>query len=554
MRITGPDILSGDKIPVPRHAGTDTDLPLYTDKQSPGVKHTGKLLTKHLTRIFVNRGIDIPPSQIHALEAELSALGLTATEIDDTSILNALLLKRHSIPLTRELLDTLQRNESTIFKGVSLLREDALSLLGNIHFYGKNRNALEVLVTDINAFFKGIVSPDSMKYAMEDIINLWAYDLESKLLSLAEGQAESAAEITGGDFNEVEIALKSIFNPLSEDDVNQKAEALIKVLRNAVSEIHSQIQEIDFRHYGASELLKEAIETFRYHLSVIAGEYESLIAPGSESGLSSVLLGELLGENTRILENRLLAQLLFNASGGDFTEITDGALNTLQLKNIIQNSGMAFEWQLLAWYRSGMDTGRLHALLHEDLKGILMSFSNRLKKNQAKGKIKKKLELLEKNSQTQLKNITNRQLSNILNKLGVKRGFYLELPLGTEQGQRHTRISVKGSKDSEKEKNLNSQKFPFSLEIEIEMSKIGMVNVFMTFSGKTVSLSFELESEKISSTVTDMGQELREKLMKKGFVVGSVEFRKRDSNLESNKAGSKPAEKVKSSKNLDIIG
>ena len=76
----------------------------------------------------------------------------------------------------------------------------------------------------------------------------------------------------------------------------------------------------------------------------------------------------------------------------------------------------------------------------------------------------------------------------------------------------------------------------------------------MTFSGKTVSLSFELESEKISSAVTDMGQELQEKLMKKGFVVGSVEFRKRDSNLESNKAGSKPAEKVKSSKNLDIIG
>ncbi len=46
----------------------------------------------------------------------------------------------------------------------------------------------------------------------------------------------------------------------------------------------------------------------------------------------------------------------------------------------------------------------------------------------------------------------------------------------------------------------------------------------------------------------------KEKLMKKGFVVGSVEFRKRDSNLGSNKAGSKPAEKVKSSKNLDIIG
>jgi len=554
LGITGPEMISGDKIPAPRHAVADHDLPLYAGKQSPDVKHTGELLTKHLTRIFVDRGMDIPSSQINTLEAELSALGLTASEIDDNSILNALLLQRHSIPLSRELLNTLQGNESAIFKGVSLLREDALSLLGNINFSGENRKAVEILVKDINAFFKGIVSPESMKFAMEDTVNLWAYDLESKLLSLVEGQAESTAEISGGVFSEIEIVLESLLHPHSEDGISQKAEALLKVVRNAAGEIRSRIQEIDFRHHGASELLREAIETFRYRLSFIAGEYESLIAPGSEGGMTSVLLGALLGENTRILENRLLAQLLFNASGGDFTEITDGSLNTLQLKNVIQNSGMAFEWLLLAWYRSGMDSGRLHILLHEDLKGILMSFHNRLKKNQAKGAMKKKLELIEKNSQTQLKNITNRQIANILDKHGIKKGFYFELLPGTEQRKGHTRITVKGNKNSGKEKNLDSQKFPFSLEVEIEMSKIGTVNVFMTFSGKTVSLSFELDSETISSEVMNMREELREKLIEREFMVGSVEFRKRDSNLESRKAGSKHIKMVKSSKKLDIIG
>ena len=242
-----------------------------------------------------------------------------------------------------------------------------------------------------------------------------------------------------------------------------------------------------------------------------------------------------------------------NGSGGDSTEITDDSVNALQLKNLIRNSGMAFEWQLLAWYRSGMDSGRLYTLLHEDLKGILINLSNRLKKNKTTGTLKKKLELLRKNAQAQVKNITNRQIANILSRHGIKKGFYLELPSVADQKQGYVRIIGKGNNDSEEEKNPDSLKSPFSLEIEIELSKIGTVNVFMTFSGKTVSLNFELDSEKIFSTVKDMSEELRAKLAERGFVVSSVEFNKHNDS-KSSSTPSKHPKTTKAIRKLDIIG
>jgi hypothetical protein len=152
-----------------------------------------------------------------------------------------------------------------------------------------------------------------------------------------------------------------------------------------------------------------------------------------------------------------------------------------------------------------------------------------------------------------VKNITNRQITNILSRHGIKKGFYLELPSVVDQKQGNARIIGKGNNDSGNEKNSDSQKLPFSLEIEIEMSKIGMVNVFMTFSGKTVSLNFELNSEKISSAAKDMSEELRTKLAEQGFMVSSVEFNKHNDS-KSSSIPSKHSKTSKSIRKLDIIG
>ena len=212
---------------------------------------------------------------------------------------------------------------------------------------------------------------------------------------------------------------------------------------------------------------------------------------------------------------------------------------------------MGFEWQLLAWYRSGKDPGRFHALLHNDLKGILMGFINRSRGKATKSRIKKKFELLEKQSQTLLKNITSRQLSNVLNEYDEKRGFYLELPLGAELKQGHAKIVAKGNKEPEKN-TLDPQNF--TLSFEVETSKIGTVNVFMTVLGKTVSLRFELEDKNVSALGMDMHEEIREALKSRGFSVGGIEFCESDIDFGRRGNKTKPINNKRSAKNLDVVG
>ncbi|MFC1649935.1 hypothetical protein ACFL2X_00045 [Candidatus Latescibacterota bacterium] len=397
MRITGPDAGSGDKIPVPRPAGKNREMQLNTVVRPQNSTIPGDRLTKHLSGFFAKSGMDILPSQIKALHAELSALGLGATDIDETVILNALVLRRHSIPLSKELLEILRGNAPVVFRGISSLSEDAMALLGDSRLTGENRSAVEALLRDINVLFKGTVPQESSAIVMET------------------------------------------------------------------------------------------------------------------------------------------------------------ALNAQQLKHIIQNSGMAFEWQLLAWYRSGRDPERLRALMREDLKGILSKFANRAKKNPAKGKVKKKFELLEKNTQTQLKNIRNLQLSNIFGKHGLKKGFCLELPpcAGLKHGQGI--IEDTGPKDSG-EKEVAETRKSFTLEIDVETSKIGNVHVGMTFAGKAVSLNFGFESETISTVAKDMSGELRANLTEQGYTVAAADFHKRGSIAKRSKDGSISEGNGKSAKNLDITG
>ncbi len=544
MRINGHEIVSGKKV-----LTHSEQLPAI--RQTSGVKNTSDSLSIRLNRIFMDKGLDIPPSQIHALESEFLSLGIPASEINSNNALRALLLLRHSIPFTMELLNNTWGNESAIFKNVALLKEYALSLLGEEHFVGENRETVETFVRDINALFKGEMSPESMKYVMKDIIDLWEYDLESKLLFLVEGQSESISDISGGKYSEVELTLKSLLNPRSEDFGNHEAGTLIKALREAVSEIRSRILEIDFRQPDAAGLIKEAVDTFSVRLSVIAGGYESLLTLIADNQLSSAFIAELFGENVLLLEKRLLAQLLINASEYDFAENTEGAFNTLSFKNIIQKSGMSFEWQLLAWYRSGRDPWRFISLLHEDLKGMLVNLSNRLNKKMARGRIKRKLELLDKQSKTIFKNITNRQLSNVIKEYDERKGYYLELPLSAEPNRGHAKITARGSKEPEKN-TLNPQNF--TLSFEVETSKIGTVNVFMTVSGKTVSLHFELENKRVSALGMDMREEIRDALVARGYGVAGIEFSEHDINHKSLDYKKKTKVNGWSAKNLDIVG
>ncbi|MFC1541619.1 flagellar hook-length control protein FliK [Candidatus Latescibacterota bacterium] len=561
MKIIGPEAGSGDKIPASRLTEINRKMPLNTGIRSHDSSFPGDRLIKHLSAFFAKRAMDISPAQLKALYTELSALGLNTHEIDDTNILNALMLQRYSIPLSKELLETFRGNVPAIFRGISSLREDALSLLGDSRLTGENRIAVETLLQEINAFFRGTVSQESRTFVITDFINLWMYDLESNIKYLAEIDAESNTEYLRGminaDFNEVETAFESLLRTSPGKKMSGETEKLITALKTATKEFIVKVNEIDSGIQSASEKLKEAVESLRIKLASAVGEYKSANILSSESirmsALTPELLYELLSERIRILENGLLARIPGSELGGEVTGNANAVMKAVPLKNIVQNSGMAFEWQLLAWYRAGRDPERLRTLMKEDLKGILLNFANRTKRNPVKGNIKKKFELLGKNTQTQMNNIRNLQLSNILGKHGLKKGFYFELPPSVVLNYGHGVIEDAGHNGQEKRKTAENRN-SFALEIDVETSKIGNVHVSMTFSGKAVSLHFGLESETVSNRAKDMSQELRANLTEQGYTVISVDFHRRDY------IGGQPSNSLKSKrngrpeKNLDITG
>ena len=520
-------------------------IPTSSSGQTSNVTDADSSLSARLTRIFSDKGIDIPPSQIQSLYTELSSMGMSTSEIDSNNAVRALLFQRYGILLSIELLADIWESDRAIFKGVSLLKENALSLLSDERFTGENRKAVEALVKSINSLFKGEISPESIKFVVDDIIDLWEFGLESKLLMAAEGQSGSVSEILSGRLSEVELAIESLLKPHSIDNMDNRTGALVAALRNTVNELRSVIQKIDFNQPEAAQLLREAVSILGDRLSVILGEYEALSATGTGGEQPNVFISQFIGENVNVLENRLLSQLLLNASEGDFADILDGGWRVNPLRNIILKSGMSFEWQLLAWYRSGRDPERLYALLHDDLKGMLIDFINRLKKDNKKSRINKKLEYLKKESQNIMKNISNRQLSNILNELGDKRGFYLELPLDSDPEHGHSRIWGRGNKECEK-KTLDSSNS--TLFFEVETSNIGTVGIYVAFFGKTVTVKFEFEDKTISRIAKNMQEEILGDLVSRGYVVKSVDFSVRTSNAGTSDAVSKR------NKNLDVVG
>ena len=135
--------------------------------------------------------------------------------------------------------------------------------------------------------------------------------------------------------------------------------------------------------------------------------------------------------------------------------------------------------------------------------------------------------------------------------ISKKHGIFFELPLGEEPGQGHAKVEAGGNKES-RESAIDPQNF--TLSFEIETSRIGTVTVFMTVSGKSVSLRFELEDKTVSALGMEMREEIRDGLMSRGFAVGAIEFCDRDSKPDSRIASGQPNEKERSTKNLDIVG
>jgi hypothetical protein len=214
----------------------------------------------------------------------------------------------------------------------------------------------------------------------------------------------------------------------------------------------------------------------------------------------------------------VMAEGAFHYGSGE-TALAEGI--PFPVRDLFLNSGLLFEWKLLAWYRSGGNSENLSDLLHRDLKGILNFLLNRIIAHHGKGSSSKKLDMLEQEARTLFDSITNRQISNVLNNREEGRNLYLELPFGDMSGVESARIRAQGRK-SDSDDALDTESF--SLTFDVMTSHIGLVLVTMLFHEQSVTLSCSLENEEFVEQAHTMSEDLVASLEARGFHVSAVTF------------------------------
>ena len=190
------------------------------------------------------------------------------------------------------------------------------------------------------------------------------------------------------------------------------------------------------------------------------------------------------------------------------------------LPHAVQKGGLSFEWQLLAWYRAGKDPERLQALLHEDMKGVLLNLLQAMKKVSEKSSTGA-LKSLEEDASALLDGITSRQLLNLASNITDKRSVYFEIFWGEHRERMQVRIRAEGRK--EPQKNILDKR-NFSLVLEIETSRLGPVHVLLQISGKTVSAAILLKNEEANALAGSMAGEIKDSLLSRGYELGTIRF------------------------------
>lgn len=480
--------------------------------------------------LFIEKGLDIPPSQLRMLDAELSVLGMKLSELDIESALRALILYRYNIPLDPLLVNHNWDKETSAFEKLAVLIEHARALLADNRFTGEMRITVETLIDTVNTLFTHREDNVSVKFLLENILETWVYELETHLIGLFDGNPEIVTTITG----EIQAGIETA---LSEHLSDHPLGRFIEELRSAVSNFQESFLGLPMEKAGMEELIREALSTLRARLSILAVKYDMFLASDTIGGLSAGILAGFFDSRVRELEQRLISGFSDSTTEALFTGFAGNSESAPGLKEMLHKSGMAFEWRLLAWYRSGQDPARFHALMYEDLKGIMLNFINRLRDRKGKRNIHEKLGSLEKEAQSVINTITRRQIATILDGYQGKGRLYLEVPFGNNPGHEQARIWAHGRKKPEKN-TLDPGNL--SLSFTVETSRLGAVNVFMPFTGKTVSLRFVFENERYRALAEEMGVEMKKSLMMRGFTVQEMTFW-----IQSDETGSSKKSDVK---------
>lgn len=516
MRINSPGI-SGDSAGKPSLQSTVSP---QVSAQLRTTQSSGESLSHYLTDMYSHKSMEIPHSQVLALETEITAIGMTASDLDADSALRALILHRNGIPLSPELLGDGFEGEATVLSRLGDLRERAGVLFADKSITGENRTLLGMLISDIDSVFKFDTAQQAVKNGLEDSVLSWLHTLESKIQILISSDPEALADIlrTGGEgmpFRQNDAR----FLHMSAEN-NPRLAAILSDVENAAGEMISRIQGIQAESREVRDRIMQAVTILRDRISLISAEIEGLVQGGGRALQESMISG-FFSEQIRALERKLLEQLTVNPEDRIIGDVWPDSGEALPVRNMVRTNGMAFEWLLLAWYRSGRAPRRLHDLIHRDVKGILKGFTAGLKTGKAGRRVKKMLRDIENNAKSLIDSITRRQISTILQNRDGRSGLFFEVPFGDTSGKGHAGIWAKSRRKPEENKiDADTADVTF----DVDTTGLGRLYVTMTILEKTVSLRFSLRDVRAKDIAHEMQTELIDSLSARGFKVGSVSF------------------------------
>ena len=187
-----------------------------------------------------------------------------------------------------------------------------------------------------------------------------------------------------------------------------------------------------------TELLVEnsgSDQTLFQRLGILHGHVMSLrtgtTVTGDIRSVFDVLINDI-DSLVKSLEQPIINNAAVSSGAGE-----PSALPTLDgipfpIRDLLQSSGLMFEWKLLAWYRSGKNPAVLHELVHQDVKGMVAAFLEGLKTGGRNGTLKKRLAAIEREAQELLDSISGKQLSSILHNRENSRSLHMEIPFGND--------------------------------------------------------------------------------------------------------------------------
>jgi len=253
-----------------------------------------------------------------------------------------------------------------------------------------------------------------------------------------------------------------------------------------------------------------------------AGEPFSLFQEAS--GLLNRAL-ELLGNLERDAEPagivRKLTENLACFHGDELKTLAHHLGEAGNMRRAFHQSGLMFEWRLLAWFNAGRNPQALDDFLRCDLKGALLAFLCGLENIRFRKGARRKIRVLEDAARALLNRITARQLDIILDNANGRGNIYFEVPYRNSDDLAHAGIQASGEK---REPYESDDPAFFTISLEIRMAKLGFVRVKLLFSEKTIIAVFTLRTRKILSLAKCMEDEFREMLRYGGFEPGIIRF------------------------------